>query len=178
MEKKLYRDEHRKIIGGVCAGLAEYFDMDATVVRLLFVFAVFVGGFGLVPYIILWIVIPRKYYNPFTPLSDPATVNYVVPPLNTDTSFVNVPKRRSNGGLITGVILILLGTTFLLNEYDIIPDWDYCKMWPVIIVIVGLALIVSGQQKKPWEHENWNKTGPAGNTTGTDNSLNDNPPTV
>ena len=49
MEKKLYRDPYHKMIGGVCAGLAEYLDMDITVVRLLFAFAFFIMGVGLSP---------------------------------------------------------------------------------------------------------------------------------
>jgi len=63
MEKKLYRDDQHKTIGGVCAGLAEYFDMDVTVVRLLFVFTALFMGVGFIPYIIMWIVLPKKGYG-------------------------------------------------------------------------------------------------------------------
>jgi phage shock protein C len=178
MEKKLYRDAQRKMIGGVCAGLADYFDIDATVIRLVFLISFFVGGVGLIPYIVLWIVLPKRYYNPFTTPSDPATVNYMVPPMQSNTPFTNMPpRRRSNGGLIAGAILILIGTAFLLNEYDIIPDWDYGKLWPLVFVGCGLALIVAGQQKKPWEHTDWPKTADT-NTADNDNSINNNPPTV
>jgi len=194
MENKLYRDEHRKMIGGVCAGLADYFNIDTTVVRIVFLLAFFMGGVGFIPYIVLWIVMPKRYYNPFTTPSDPSTVDYIVPPVQPNASYTNTPftntpfpnapftnmppKRRSNGGLIAGAILILLGTTFLLNEYDIIPDWDYGRLWPLILVACGLALIVAGQQKKPWEHPEWPKNSDAANTAANDNSLNDNPPTV
>jgi len=176
MEKKLYRDVHRKMIGGVCAGLAEYFDTDVTVFRLLFVFAFFIAGVGFIPYIIMWIVLPPRDYNPFTTPSDPLTVNYMMPPVQPGSPFVNMPpKRRSNGGLIAGVILILIGASYLLNEFDIIPDWDYGRLWPVILVAIGVSLIFAGQKKKPWEHHDWNKTESADATTDT---LNDNPPTV
>lgn len=56
--RKLYRDENDKIVGGVCAGLANYFGIDLAVVRIIFVVLVIFAGFGLIPYIILWIAVP------------------------------------------------------------------------------------------------------------------------
>ena len=60
MEKKLYRSETDKMIGGVCGGIAEYFGIDSTIVRLLFALIVISAGTGLVLYIILWIIVPTK----------------------------------------------------------------------------------------------------------------------
>ncbi len=58
--KKLYRDMDRKYIGGVCAGLEYYLGLDALWIRLIFLLlAVFAGGFGLIAYIILWILVPE-----------------------------------------------------------------------------------------------------------------------
>jgi phage shock protein PspC (stress-responsive transcriptional regulator) len=58
--KKLYRDMDRKYIGGVCAGLEYYIGLDALWIRLIFLFlAIFAGGFGLIAYIILWILVPE-----------------------------------------------------------------------------------------------------------------------
>ncbi len=58
--KKLYRDIDRKYIGGVCAGLEHYLGLDALWIRLIFLLlAVFAGGFGLIAYIILWILVPE-----------------------------------------------------------------------------------------------------------------------
>lgn len=56
--KKLYRDNERKVLGGVSGGLAAYFGIDIIVVRLLFVVTTIFGGLGLVAYIVLWIVLP------------------------------------------------------------------------------------------------------------------------
>lgn len=59
--KKLYRSRTDKKIAGVCGGLAEYFDIDATVVRIIFIVLLLPGGFpGLLPYLILWIFVPLK----------------------------------------------------------------------------------------------------------------------
>lgn len=60
MAKKLYRSNTDKKIAGVCGGIAEYFDIDATIIRIIFLILLFPGGFpGLVPYLILWVLIPE-----------------------------------------------------------------------------------------------------------------------
>ncbi|MBN2773608.1 MAG: PspC domain-containing protein [Prolixibacteraceae bacterium] len=57
--KKLYRDPDHKVIGGVCGGLAAYFNMDPVIMRLIFVFLFLINGLGLLVYIILWIAVPE-----------------------------------------------------------------------------------------------------------------------
>ena len=57
--KKLYLDVEDRKIGGVCSGLAAYFDIDVTLIRILFLAAFFCGGFGFWLYIIIWIVAPK-----------------------------------------------------------------------------------------------------------------------
>ncbi|WP_179415122.1 PspC domain-containing protein [Mucilaginibacter sp. E4BP6] len=184
MEKKLYRDPYHKMIGGVCAGLAEYLDMDITVVRLLFAFAFFIMGVGLIPYIILWIVLPKKCYNPFITPSDPATVDYIVPPVTSNLPLGTIPpKQRSNAGLVIGVVLIFLGGAYLMHEFDLIPDFHIHRLWPLFVIAIGIGLILKGQQKQPWEDPNWQK--PANDipqaeepTSNTTNPSTDNTPTV
>jgi len=182
MEKRLYRDPYHKVIGGVCAGLAEYLDMDITVVRLLFAFAFFIGGVGFVPYIILWIVLPKKYYNPFITPSDPSTVNYIVPPIAPNTPFsVAEPKKRSNAGIIVGAALIFVGAAYLFHEFDIIPELHLHRLWPVLIIAAGIAVILKGQQKQPWEDVNWQKPAneaPVAEEPTTTNSSTDNTTTL
>ncbi len=56
--RRLYRDQRRKILGGVCAGLGYYFNVDPVWIRLLFVLLTFAWGIILVAYIILWIAVP------------------------------------------------------------------------------------------------------------------------
>jgi phage shock protein C len=60
MKKKLYRSEKDSMIAGVCGGIAEYFDVDPTLIRLLTVIFVLLGGAGVVAYIIAWIIIPKN----------------------------------------------------------------------------------------------------------------------
>ena len=60
MSKKLYRSKKDKKIAVVCGGIAEYFDVDPTLVRLFTVLTLLLGGAGVVAYIIAWIVIPEN----------------------------------------------------------------------------------------------------------------------
>ena len=189
MDRKLYRDEYHKKIAGVCAGLAEYFNIDVAIVRVFFVLAMIFHGGGLLIYIIFWIALPKK---PF--LYDP-TVDYRVPPQNPgdkentfggnpfqnnpygnnpyqndpypNNSFQNqagqpfpVQPPRNTGSLVAivfGVILIVIGGSILLDDFDILPDWDFERLWPIILIVVGCGIMLSGERKKPWEHADWNK---------------------
>lgn len=58
-KRKLYRDTDNKMIGGVCSGMGAYFDFDPLWIRILFLFAFFTFGTGLLLYIILWVLIPE-----------------------------------------------------------------------------------------------------------------------
>lgn len=57
--KRLVRPREGRKIAGVCLGLAEYFDLDVNVIRLLWVLAVIFGGTGLLAYLVGWIIIPE-----------------------------------------------------------------------------------------------------------------------
>jgi len=59
LPKRLYRDPERKVIGGVCSGLGAYFNIDPAWVRVIFIFAILISGFGLLVYLILWLVVPE-----------------------------------------------------------------------------------------------------------------------
>ena len=60
MEKKLYKSNQHKMIDGVCGGIAEYFGIDPTVVRLIWALFSLMGGSGILAYIIAAIIIPRS----------------------------------------------------------------------------------------------------------------------
>ncbi len=75
-KRKLYRSRTEKIIGGVCGGLAEYFDLDVTLVRLIFIVLLFTPLHGLLLYLILWIITPPApaEYLPVNPPANPSSV--------------------------------------------------------------------------------------------------------
>lgn len=60
MNKRLYRSMNGRMLGGVCNGLAEYFDIDPTIVRLGWLITIFCWGGGLLAYLVAWVVIPQK----------------------------------------------------------------------------------------------------------------------
>jgi len=205
MEKKLYRDEYHKKVGGVCAGLAEYFTVDVAIVRLIFALTcIFHGGGGLV-YIILWIVLPKRPYPYFDP-----SVDYRVPPQNADAPNANanpgsspygsnpfqpnqlgnssfpppVPQNHSNTStvaIVFGIVLVTVGGWILLNNLDLLPDWDFWKIWPVVLIVIGCAIMFSGEKRKPLPAMDLNQKSDDKKDTTTDTDNNppaDNPPAV
>jgi phage shock protein PspC (stress-responsive transcriptional regulator) len=62
MEKKLYKSNTNKVIAGVCGGLAEYFDFDASIIRILWALSVLLLGTGILVYIVCALVIPNNPY--------------------------------------------------------------------------------------------------------------------
>lgn len=59
-EKRRLTRSDNKMLGGVCAGIAEYLDLDPTVIRVVWVLMVFFAGVGILLYIILWLIMPKK----------------------------------------------------------------------------------------------------------------------
>jgi phage shock protein PspC (stress-responsive transcriptional regulator) len=61
MTKRLYRSKTDRMIAGVCGGLAEYFNVDPVIIRIIALILLLPGGLpGIIPYVILWIVVPEK----------------------------------------------------------------------------------------------------------------------
>lgn len=58
--RKLYRSRTNRTIAGVCGGLAQYFNADTTLIRVLFVALALLGGPGLVIYVVMWILVPEE----------------------------------------------------------------------------------------------------------------------
>lgn len=158
MEKKLQRNQQDKMIAGVCSGLADYFDLDVTWVRIAFVVAVIVGASGLLAYLVLWIAVPKK---PYLPNYGQFTANYKVnDPANTSNLMQGVPyskpKKKDNGKgrLIVGVLFILLGIFFLLNEFNLIPDWiGFHNLWPLILIGIGIYTLSGAVNNDKWKDD-------------------------
>lgn len=132
--KKLYRLPEKGKVLGVCAGLAEYFDMDVALIRVVFVILVLAtGGSALLIYMILAIVMPTRDGGKET----------------MDEKFHQLGEDlKSNKGLYRmrnyfGASLILLGLWLLLVQ--IFPEifnfrWDY--IWPLALIVFGLLMII------------------------------------
>ncbi len=133
MEKKLQRDTQHKVIGGVCAGLANYFDIDATLLRLLLAFLILFAGTGFWLYIILWIVMPAGRIEPS---SD--GVETFVPETTQE-------PKNNRGSMIVGLTLIGLGALGLLHRF--VPEFNWQMVWPIALIVLGLVLILPKAQK-------------------------------
>lgn len=168
MKNRLFRSRKERVISGVCGGLAEYFDIDPIIIRILFVILGLATGIGILVYIVMWIAVPEEsmehYYarfaqnpnqNPFrnsssnsetgnenadsTPKSD--TPNFSPEMMNE----IYAPKKKGNASVIFGTILILLGVLFLFWIY--IPSFDFSLIFPITIVVIGAILIFNSLKK-------------------------------
>ncbi|MDR6562715.1 MULTISPECIES: PspC domain-containing protein [Arcicella] len=142
MNDSLYRIPSKGQLGGVAAGLAERFGFDVSIVRLLlFLGLIFTHGIFFWMYIILWIALPVKHQWETT--STPEDSNF------NSTTFTNMKKDSSK---VWGIILIVLGTIFLLDEW--IPDFDFGKFWPLILIGVGGYIIFKEKDKINFNNDN------------------------
>ena len=73
-KNKLYRSRSEVMLGGVCGGLADFFGLDVTVIRVIFVVMAILGGHGVLIYLLLWIIAPQEplaVVSPPTPAEPP-----------------------------------------------------------------------------------------------------------
>ena len=77
--RRLYRSRSDRMIGGVCGGLAQFLTIDATIIRLLFVFAALFGGASLLVYLVILLIVPEE------PLPKDAVISATpIEPVSTD----------------------------------------------------------------------------------------------
>jgi phage shock protein PspC (stress-responsive transcriptional regulator) len=129
------------MIGGVSGGLSNYFDIDPTIVRVLFIVSIFLGGGGIIAYIILWIVLPEEpvVYQPGPEKASEDSDKQNSYSGNPDIERL-IEKARSNKKVFGGTILIFLGILFLLDNF--LPRFDFGDYWPLILIAVGLGIII------------------------------------
>ena len=174
------------MLAGVCSGLADYFDVDVTWIRIAFVVATMAGFSGVLAYIVLWIAVPAR---PFVPGAysqgrrNRYSADYRVYEERAESSAYStysvpqppVPVRKSgNGRMIAGLLLVAFGAFFLLDEFDVVPYWfDFDKLWPLVFIIPGI-LIISKNGRGPSSNNDMNMRGDYGAPVDTDASANAN----
>lgn len=141
--KRLERNPMNKVIGGVCSGLADYFNLDVALVRILFVIALLFASFGFWLYIILWIFIPERDLN-FN-FNNEQHQSWEYQPKSEDVDNSSNYVNKKNTTVFAGVIVILLGFIFLINNF--IPISWVWKLWPIILVLIGAIMIVNAIKK-------------------------------
>ena len=161
MEKRLYRSRTDRMIWGVCGGLAEYFNMDPTIVRIIFVLLIFANGLGILAYIIMAIVVPlagSKVTEPKEAIKENVEeIKKTATELGHEirSTFTGeetkaeeeskIHQRRRN---FFGIILIVLGVLFLMGSLNLFSWFHWGYLWPLILVAVGLIIIFSTRRKK------------------------------
>ena len=161
MENRLHRSQSDRMIWGVCGGLAKYFEMDPTIVRIIFVLLIFANGVGILAYIIMAIVVPKEGSKAAAPkeaikenveeIKDTASelgreIRSAFAGEETKPEEANkIHHRRRN---FFGIILIVLGLLFLMSNLNLFAWFRWSYLWPVILVAIGLVIIFSARRKK------------------------------
>jgi phage shock protein PspC (stress-responsive transcriptional regulator) len=143
--KKLFRSVGDNIIAGVCGGLAEYFQVDSSLIRIIFILLTLCGGGGILIYLILWLVIPKESGEEKIIDRKKKVKEFAGEVRDKAKSMAKEIKietrtKRTKRINIFGVILILVGLTALWNQvFPKLIDWD--MFWPIILIVVGVLLI-------------------------------------
>jgi len=163
MSKKLYRSENR-IISGVCGGLAEYLDVDPVIIRAIFLGLIFVGGVGLLIYLILLILVPQKdkVYHPYVEVNEDgeAKVSSENETMKNET-FENIKEEAENlkkkisscskdscnkVAIIFRIIFIFVGLLFLLKIF--FPIFQCKYIIPTTFILFGILLLLFSKKTK------------------------------
>lgn len=121
--RRLYRSREERMIAGVAGGLADYFDVDVLVIRLLWIMAFFMGG-GFIVYLIAWFIIPEQNHS------------------WERTEVQETPEDQERRWRRGGIILIVLGFFFLLRA--LFPWPRFRDLIPFILIILGLIILFGG----------------------------------
>lgn len=144
MEERLYRSRKNKMIGGVCGGLAEYFDIDPVLMRAIFIITAIGWGIGFIAYIVLWIIMPdvTKIYG-YEAIKDdwqPPKKEKIPEEKEEDTG-----KRKT----VIGNFLIILGGVLLAANF--VPWMDFSIIFPILLIAVGLIIFYKEKNKNAQE---------------------------
>jgi phage shock protein C len=164
--RSLYRCRHDRKLAGVASGLAEFFDLDVSLVRILWILSIFIGGMGILLYIVMAIIVPLEpeYYPQPGTVSSPETGEGATEGAQTAADGIHsgghtatVPHQHHSGGgsgigvTFFGALLIIFGALALIDGY--LPDWaDSGRfLWPAFILAVGALLVFTGIRRRPNE---------------------------
>lgn len=148
--KRLQRSTQNRFIGGVCAGIAEYLNIDAVLVRLFFVLLVLFGGSGVLLYVILWIVMPseqKAYYDNL--MREYQTKNMA----QGETLETEIPSQTNDftAQLVIGLTFIVAGLVFLALIF--LPRFNFVDLCFVGLTILGVLLVITSFKSKKNEKQ-------------------------
>lgn len=124
--RKIFRSRKNNILMGVCVGLANYFEIDPTLVRIIFIILTLGGGAGILIYIILALIMPLE------------------PNKKDDSEEIEIDQKNDKETKkvnFLGMALLLMGGVLLWNQFfPIKVAWEI--FWPAAMMIIGLWLIL------------------------------------
>ena len=148
--KKLYRNPDGKVIAGVSQGLAKFLDIDITVVRVLFVLSIFLGGTGLLVYAVLWIILPEatSITDRVQMEGDKITLEIIDSSIKKAQVKEANPTEESKLATILLFPFRILGTIFKGIAHALSPIFNFLAQLVrifagLIITIVGISLFFS-----------------------------------
>ncbi len=148
--RRLSRCRHDRQLAGVASGMAEYFDLDPTLVRILWILSVFFGGFTILLYVILAFVMPLESAWPVaaaaaSTLGADSTATDPSSAWTHPASAVEGHEHRQRGegriGLGFGILLVVFGSIALVGSA--LPGWVAgIALGPAFLVALGIAFVV------------------------------------
>ena len=149
--KVLMRSEENKILGGVCGGIAVYFDVDPVLIRLGWVFLTLAGGGGVLVYLIAWIIIPSRAKlmpeeNGEMPEAEDMTENMRKVMQEGRPSQGILSSGRHSAAI--GMLILILGIALLLNNLDFWSVFGEFRWWPGLLILAGLILIFKDRRQQ------------------------------
>jgi phage shock protein C len=152
VKSRLERSSTNRVIGGVCGGIAEYLAVDATLVRVVFVFTAFItAGLFVLGYIVLLVLMPQPGQPaPFTstpphaaadstaPMDASTTPTLPATPVDPAVHAAEAERRR----MAFGYILIALGVVFFLSNAGAFRFVQWQFLWPLVLIGIGALFLV------------------------------------
>lgn len=149
--RKLFRSDTDRIFAGVCGGLGEYFEIDSTIIRIIFILLAF-GGVGILLYIILMFIMPTRRMASSGNMKDDIKNNAEKVAEDVKAAAKDWKEAyhhgahhhhewHGDGRMWVGVILLVFGVLFLLENLSIFSWLNFGHLWPIILIIFGFLII-------------------------------------
>jgi len=141
-DTRLARSESDKVIGGVCGGLGEFFNIDASLVRLIFVLITLFGGSGILLYLVLWLVIPpQSQKGDISKQSIKKGADEMKDKAERFAEDAKEFSKTQGSKRLFGIIILVLGVLFLLDNFQVFRFFNFARFWPVILIILGYMIL-------------------------------------
>jgi len=142
--RRLYRSNANRMITGVCGGIAEYLNVDPTLIRLGFVLLTFASGTGILLYLVMAIVVPRAPVgaSPPTAAAVPLDLSWLGPTIL----------------LLVGLGLVMFGAAWVLDQIGLwfwasFGFWNIVRtlakfFWSTLLIVTGLVIVAAALKRK------------------------------